>query len=364
MIDDAMVMLSLLAATYRYYMLELDLRAFQELGDWVLHNKARLCLEGQGLWQSDSMAQTNDDKRKAFSVDEGTTADRPLKKSISKQDLGMPIPAPRRNSTPSSLLGRLRARMPRRSIPAGLLVIFVSLWLSNSRGVSKSAPGRLVSDLSDFSYPLGRFTVEWKRETSQLLVIHTKRWCMWNCQAVVWDTLPGSSFLTVADGSVQFRETMAGHYHVSRKQALQTTVQTLDQVHYSPKTRSLTLSGILLKEHALARIAWLQLSNWKATWTELQMLLHEYKADLLLRTPYNFTFTEQPSHTGGRLAFTAQWDPAISNGPQSQGHHAHQGPSLQGLANRSLLESDPLPRPDTEVLEEPACAAPRAAPSA
>jgi hypothetical protein len=54
-----------------------------------------------------------------------------------------------------------------------------------------------------------------------------------NTQAVVWETVPGVAFLEVADGSVKFHQTLAGHYRVVSRHSLRTTVQTLDQVPYS-----------------------------------------------------------------------------------------------------------------------------------
>lgn len=49
----------------------------------------------------------------------------------------------------------------------------------------------------------------------------------------MWETVPGVAFLEVADGSVKFHQTLAGHYRVVSRHSLRTTVQTLDQVPYS-----------------------------------------------------------------------------------------------------------------------------------
>jgi hypothetical protein len=166
--------------------------------------------------------------------------------------------------------------------------------------------------LQSFSHTLGRFTVHWDQEVGQLAVTHKRYWCLQDCsvrraprptprctlsspsawysrvccgcclQRPVWETVPGVAFLSVADGSrVRFRSTLAGHFRVSSKPSLRTTVQvtlpplpspalplfpsslpspalprltadrpaaaaavqTLDAVEYNAATRSIVLSG-------------------------------------------------------------------------------------------------------------------------
>lgn len=49
------------------------------------------------------------------------------------------------------------------------------------RQLIQRAPSRVVSDLPDFSYSLGRFTVAWDRSAAQLSVVHKRYWCISQC---------------------------------------------------------------------------------------------------------------------------------------------------------------------------------------
>jgi hypothetical protein len=85
-------------------------------------------------------------------------------------------------------------------------------------------------------------------------------------------------------------------------------------VVYDAKARSLTLTGVLVKEHALPRAVWLHLRNLAFSWHELSALFSEDKANVLLRTTYSITFTEELSATNARLSWRAVWEKDIADG--------------------------------------------------
>ena len=147
-------------------------------------------------------------------------------------------------------------------------------------------------------------------------VLHKRR-CAFlkDCTSTVWSTVPGLPFLIAASGPIQVHQFMPGHYRVDIQRKLQTTVQTVDAVEYSPmqgkpgrrgyKPAAVILRGVLIKEDARMDRLLAKYGDLRAAWSELTAQRQMFKADAKLKASYTLTFTAESE---SRLAFQFVWE--------------------------------------------------------
>ena len=184
--------------------------------------------------------------------------------------------------------------------------------------------GMIVSDVSSATYEMGtKFKVAWDRETRALSAEYagyegrrSRVWCMMRrkseaCEektAESWSTLPGKPFIRVANGPIRVHQLIAGHFQITMKSILRTSIQTIDEIEHDAKSMRLTLRGKLVKEDAPIDRWLAKLGNVGAYFRENMARRQIYLAKSKLVAAYEFVLE---CDGDDRLAFTIDWDDKV-----------------------------------------------------
>lgn len=255
-------------------------------------------------------------------------------------------PPARRSASPqpSSPLRRV-ARRVRRAIP-GAIPRFVAVYAPRVPLVSSAfvlvayaalAPtfgkayhalnteGRIVSDVASGSWDVGgRFRVAWDRDALVMSAAYaggrdasgpgSNVWCALGLRgsercrsraASSWETIPGRPFIRVGSGEIRVHQLIAGHFKITMKSILRTSIQTVDEIAHDAQAKRLIVRGKLVKEDAWFDRILLKLGNVGAHFRESMVRRQVYVAQSKLVASYEFTLTADGED---RLAFSIDWD--------------------------------------------------------
>jgi alpha-glucosidase len=177
-----------------------------------------------------------------------------------------------------------------------------------------SPEGVILSDISTQSFELGKFIVRWDREAKRMSAVYKaqqRRWCLLReCAeyAEAWSTTPGEPFVRVANGPIDVHQLIAGHFAITMRRNLKTSIQTIDEIEHDVVGKKLTLRGKLVKDDALVDKMLSRLGDIGAYVRDTMVKRQAYKAQAKLAAAYEFSLE---CDGDDRLAFVIDWDDEV-----------------------------------------------------
>ena len=188
--------------------------------------------------------------------------------------------------------------------------------------------GTIVSDVASETWEMGtRFKVSWDREARALRASYAggaerrernSVWCMMRigrgegCEGQkmwdAWSTVPGKPFVRVANGPIRVHQLISGHFKITMKAILKTSIQTIDEIEHDAQANKLVMRGKLVKEDARLDRWLTKLGDLSAHLRERTVKRQAYVAQSKLVASYEFTLECDGED---RLAFAIDWDDEV-----------------------------------------------------
>ena len=210
---------------------------------------------------------------------------------------------------------------PRVPLASSAFVLFAYAMLVPMLGRvyhAVTTEGRIVSDVASGSWDLGgRFKVGWDRDAVALRATYASGEGGVRCalglrcdesSQIAWETVPGRPFVRVGSGEIKVAQLIAGHFKISMKSVLRTSIQTVDEIVHDAHGQKLVVRGKLVKEDALLDRMMMKLGDVGARLRDRMVRRREYLARSKLVASYEFTLE---SDGDDRLAFAISWDDTV-----------------------------------------------------